>query len=201
MDWTAVIPAACGAVIGGGLSFLGGSWQASRAATRQRQTEVRKRSEDSAAEAMAILHDIRKTAENHPDKGGGWPGFWLSSDGTDLVNARIVDLERSARLITNLELQARIKSAASYLSAPQEFQHLEGEAVVATTRRLESWISDNVTAYLTDVALPDPPDHIKSYDDSYQEACSMAEESWKAQEQWHKEERERLRKEPDKNGA
>jgi hypothetical protein len=70
-----------------------------------------------------------------------------------------------------------------------------------TARRLETWISDNVAAYLTDIALPNPPDHIKSYEDSYQEACSMADESCRAQEQWHKDERERLRKERDKNAG
>lgn len=193
MEWTAVIPAACGAILGGGLSLLGSSWQASRSAVRQRKVEVRKRSEDSAAEAMAILHDIRRTAETHPDR--GWPGFGLSIKGINLLDARVVDLKRSARLITNLELRDRINSAAAYLSAPQEFQHLEEEAIGVTTQRLETWISDNVTAYLTDVALPVPPVHIKSYEASYQEACSMADESWKAEEQWRKEERERLRKE------
>jgi hypothetical protein len=194
MDWTAVIPAACGALLGGTLSFLGGSWQASRTATRQRQAEIRKRSEDSAAEAMEILQDIRKTAEENPEKDGAYPSFWLSSEGTEIVNARVLDLRRSARLITNAELQERIKSAAAYLSAPSEFQHLEGEAVVMTARRMETWISDNVTSYLTDAALPDLPDDIKSYEDSYQEACTIAEESWQAQQLWHKEERDRQRK-------
>lgn len=201
MDWMAVIPAACGAVIGGALSFLGGSWQANRAATRQRQSEILRRSEDSAAEALSILHDIRTTAENHPDEGGSWPNFWLSRRGTDLVRTRLTELERAARLITDLELRTRIESAASYLEAPQEFQHLEGEALATTARRLETWISDNVTAYLTDEILPKTPDYVASYQASYQEACAMAEEAWESQEQWRKEERDRIFKEREQKNA
>lgn len=197
MDWTAIIPAAVGALIGGSLSFAGGAWQAGRAAARQRQAEVRKRSEDAAAHCMDILHDIRGIAENHPDT-VGWPSqFTLSMEGDSLVSTRVLDLERSARLVTNSELRARIKSSAAYLSAPQEFQHLEGEAILTTARHLEMWISDNVSAYLTDAPLPYPPDYVGSYEESYRQACTIAQESWDAQREWHEQELKQQRTDAD----
>ncbi|WP_433875218.1 hypothetical protein [Sinomonas atrocyanea] len=195
MDLGSIVPAASGAVIGGMLSIAGGAWQARRTAARTRRDELRKRSEDAARDAADILIDIRRWSRENLDADDSRRSLLLTSEGRKLVADRVSDLRRAARLIVHPRIAARILEAADFLSAPSEFQHLLFESPAETARSIEVWISNNVTAFLTDRELPADSREVEAYRATYAEALIEAEEHWKLYEEWEVKERARLRAE------
>lgn len=195
MDLGPIVPAAIGAILGGMLSILGGALQGRRAAARARRDELRRRSEDAARDSADLLIEIRKVAREHLDKEERRPSLWLTSEGRSLMQDRVGDLRRAARLVMLPGLKVRIVEVADFLSAPSEFQQLLFESPAETARSLESWISDNVTAYLTDQKLPPVPHPVESYRETYTEAMAQAEENWRSYEKWEAAERARLKAE------
>jgi hypothetical protein len=193
VDLASIVPAASGAILGGILSMLGGAWQARRAAKSARSDELRRRSEDAARDAADILVEIRKVAFGNLDKDDMPRSLGLTAEGRNVVQDRIGDLRRAARLVISSDVNSRIIEAADFLSAPSEFQHLLFESPAETARSLESWISDNVTAYLTDQKLPPATQAVEAYRATYAEAMIEAEENWRSYEEWEAKERARLR--------
>lgn len=160
------------ALIGGGMTLLATFLTFKRTSKAAVQTERRKLSHDSAREITTQLALAAGIARQHREP----ESLDLTKEGQDKMADCLAAMTHHAGYIDDEILQASVDEAIDFLRPPPKFEIYLARPVPSIVAALQRWLGPMVQAHILDQAMPEEPDFLTEFRETYQDVL----DEWEA---------------------
>lgn len=178
MDWSSLLSA-----LVGGLIALSGQWLQALLSGR---AEVRRRGEDAAVKAQALLHEIDVLGRKYGF--AGHEGLTNVNEERDVLVGRV---RGCSLLIEDRVVRERLLFITGALEDPLGLRDFAGVSESASTWRLVRWGEKVLGAYIRRENQSAEPEFINEYRGALADADAAREEQYKMRLEWQRQERQR----------